>query len=73
VSIAARYAALTSASPAKAYTSASSNIRNIALNAAFLAAATDSPVTMRHLLDAATVECGKLEKSLTPVEIGGWL
>jgi hypothetical protein len=48
-------------------------IRNIALNAAFLAAATDSPVTMRHLLDAATVECGKLEKSLTPVEIGGWL
>jgi hypothetical protein len=30
-------------------------------------------VTMRHLLDAATVECGKLEKSLTPVEIGGWL
>jgi hypothetical protein len=35
--------------------------RNIALNAAFLAASADSPITMRHVLDAARAEFQKLE------------
>ena len=49
------------------------NIRNIALNAAFLAADMNEPVRMAHLLRAARSEYAKLEKSLTDVEIGGWL
>jgi len=49
------------------------NIRNIALNAAFLAAEDGSPVTMSHLLVAARRECGKLEKPLTDAEVGGWV
>ncbi|HEV2777782.1 MAG TPA: ATP-binding protein [Actinophytocola sp.] len=35
--------------------------RNIALNAAFLAASAGSPITMRHVLDAARTEFQKLE------------
>ncbi len=49
------------------------NIRNIALNAAFLAADADEPVRMKHLLRAARSEYVKLEKSLTETEIGGWV
>ncbi len=49
------------------------NIRNIALNAAFLAADAGEPVRMTHLLRAARGEYVKLEKSLTEAEIGGWL
>lgn len=49
------------------------NIRNIALNAAFLAADADEPVQMKHLLRAARTEYAKLEKSLTEAEIGGWV
>jgi hypothetical protein len=48
------------------------NIRNIALQAAFLAADEDVPVRMGHLLRAAYTEYAKLEKPLTEAEIGGW-
>jgi ATPase family associated with various cellular activities (AAA) len=51
---------------------AGGNIRNIALNAAFLAADTNEPVRMGHLLRAARAECVKIEKPLTNAEIGGW-
>jgi hypothetical protein len=49
------------------------NIRNIALNAAFLAADASEPVRMRHLCEAARSEYSKLERSLTEAEIGGWV
>jgi AAA+ superfamily predicted ATPase len=52
---------------------AGGNIRNIALNAAFIAADEDKPVGMKHLLCAARSECAKLEKSLSEAEIGGWI
>lgn len=52
---------------------AGGNIRNIALNAAFLAADADEPVRMTHLLRAAQSEYTKLEKSLTDAEVGGWV
>jgi len=52
---------------------AGGNIRNIALNAAFLAADADEPVRMTHLLRAAQGEYTKLEKSLTDAEVGGWV
>jgi hypothetical protein len=52
---------------------AGGNIRNIALNAAFLAADKDEPVRMTHLLRAAQGEYTKLEKSLTDAEVGGWV
>jgi ATPase family associated with various cellular activities (AAA)/Winged helix domain, variant len=48
------------------------NIRNVALNAAFLAADEGSPVRMDHLLMSARHECGKLEKQLSNAEVGGW-
>lgn len=48
------------------------NIRNIALNAAFLAADAQEPVRMTHLLRAARSEYTKLEKAPTEAEIGGW-
>ena len=51
---------------------AGGNIRNIALNAAFLAAATNEPVSMSHILQAAQREYLKLEKLLTNEEIEGW-
>jgi SpoVK/Ycf46/Vps4 family AAA+-type ATPase len=51
---------------------AGGNIRNIALNAAFLAADAGEPVTMRHLLRAVRDEYAKLERPLTGAEIGGW-
>ncbi|VVB53814.1 Cell division protein C [uncultured archaeon] len=52
---------------------AGGNIRNIALNAAFLAAEANEPVSMKHLLHAARTEYAKLEKPLTEAEIGGWV
>lgn len=52
---------------------AGGNIRNIALNAAFLAAEAESPVSMTHLLRAARTEYAKLEKPLTDAEIRGWV
>ena len=51
---------------------AGGNIRNIALDAAFLAADEGSAVTMAHLLRAARAEYAKLERSLTESEIAGW-
>jgi SpoVK/Ycf46/Vps4 family AAA+-type ATPase len=51
---------------------AGGNIRNIALNAAFLAADAGEAVRMRHLLKAAGAEYTKLERPLTEAEIGGW-
>lgn len=52
---------------------AGGNIRNIALNAAFLAAESGQPVRMEHLLRAARDEYAKLDKSLTEAEIRGWI
>ena len=52
---------------------AGGNIRNIAMNAAFLAADASEPVRMLHLLRAARSEYAKLEKPLTESEIGGWV
>lgn len=49
------------------------NIRNIALNAAFLAAAGNGPVTMAHLLEAARIEYAKIEKTLAPSETARWI
>ncbi|MEW6732883.1 MAG: ATP-binding protein [Acidobacteriota bacterium] len=49
------------------------NIRNIALNAAFLAADANEPVRMLHLLRAANTEYAKLEKLPTEIEIRGWV
>jgi SpoVK/Ycf46/Vps4 family AAA+-type ATPase len=51
---------------------AGGNIRNIALNAAFLAADAEEPVRMTHLMRAARGEYAKLEKPLTEAEIGSW-
>ena len=48
------------------------NIRNIALNAAFLAANDGGRVNMTHLLQATRSEYGKLEKRLSAGETGGW-
>jgi len=52
---------------------AGGNIRNIALNAAFLAADAGEEVRMKHLLHAARSEYAKMEKPLTEAEIGGWV
>ena len=52
---------------------AGGNIRNIALDAAFLAADAGEPVRMRHLLRAARTEYAKIERPFTEAEIGGWV
>lgn len=52
---------------------AGGHIRNIALNAAFLAAAAGEPVRMAHLLSAARSECHKIDRPLTDSETAGWL
>jgi hypothetical protein len=52
---------------------AGGSIRNIALNATFLAADAGEPVRMRHLLQATRSEYAKVEKPLNATEIGGWL
>ncbi len=49
------------------------NIRIIALNSAFMAADAQEPVQMKHILRATQTEYEKLGKSLTSVEISGWI
>jgi hypothetical protein len=49
---------------------AGGNIRNIALNAAFLAAQSGEPVRMTHVLRSARTEYAKLEKPLVEIGIG---
>jgi ATPase family associated with various cellular activities (AAA) len=49
------------------------NIRNIALNAAFLAADAGTPVEMGHLLQATRLEAMKAERPLAESEIRGWV
>jgi SpoVK/Ycf46/Vps4 family AAA+-type ATPase len=51
---------------------AGGNIRNIAVNAAFLAADAGEKVNMHHLLRATQREYAKLERTLTDAEIQGW-
>jgi len=48
------------------------NIRNIAVNAAFLAADAGEPMQMHHLRDAAHAEYAKLERRLTQAENEAW-
>ena len=48
------------------------SIRNIALNAAFLAADAGEPVGMGHLLQAAHAEASKRERPLADAETRGW-
>ncbi len=52
---------------------AGGNIRNIALNAAFLAVEAGEPVRMSHILNATRSEYAKLEKQLTEAEVRGWV
>jgi ATP-dependent 26S proteasome regulatory subunit len=52
---------------------AGGNIRNIALNAAFLAADGEESVQMKHLLNAARSEYTKLGKPLNQSETAGWV
>jgi len=52
---------------------AGGNIRNIALNAAFLAAESKKPVEMAHLLQAARLEAQKIERPLSDAETRGWV
>ena len=52
---------------------AGGNIRNIALNAAFIAADTGEKVGMKHLLEASKSEYTKLERTLTDAEVRGWI
>ncbi len=47
-------------------------IRNIALNAAFIAAEEGGPVDMPRLLRAARLECQKMEKPPAAAELKGW-
>ncbi|NEO83259.1 MAG: ATP-binding protein [Spirulina sp. SIO3F2] len=51
---------------------AGGNIRSIALNAAFIAADAQHPITMQHILQAAQAECTKIGRSLTNNEIRYW-
>jgi len=52
---------------------AGGNIRSIALNAAFLAAADGQPVRMSHLRTATRIEYAKLERNLTAGEMKNWV
>ncbi|MEV0898917.1 ATP-binding protein [Actinoplanes sp. NPDC049802] len=54
-------------------TVAGGSIRNIALSGAFLAADEGGKLQMRHLLAAARTEYLKLDRSLTPGEVRGWV
>ncbi|GHA17053.1 ATPase [Streptomyces purpurascens] len=54
-------------------TVAGGSIRNIALSGAFLAAEEGEPLQMRHMLAGARTEYLKLERSLTPTEVRGWV
>jgi hypothetical protein len=48
------------------------NIKNIALNAAFIAADEGIPVSMSHISRAARSEYNKMEKPLTTMEMDTW-
>ena len=52
---------------------AGGSIRNIAINAAFLAAQAREPIEMSHLLGAARGEAAKRERPLSDAEIKGWV
>jgi len=52
---------------------AGGNIRNIAVNAAFLAADAGDAVQMQHILQASRAEYIKLERPLTDAEVKGWV
>jgi AAA+ superfamily predicted ATPase len=52
---------------------AGGNIRNIALNAAFLAADREVPVGMAHLLRAARSEATKRDRPFSDAETRGWV
>jgi predicted nucleic acid-binding protein len=52
---------------------AGGNIRNIALNAAFLAAEQKSSVQMSHVLQATQVEAAKIERPLSEIETRRWV
>ncbi|MEG9432290.1 ATP-binding protein [Terriglobus sp. ADX1] len=47
-------------------------IRNIAVHAAYLAAEDNQPVNMSHIAGGVRTEYTKMDKVLTPAEIGGW-
>ena len=49
------------------------NIRNIAMNAAFLAADAGRPVDMVHILKAAQMEAVKIERPIADTEVRGWV
>ena len=52
---------------------AGGNIKNIAINAAFIAARSQESVQMKHILQAAQNEYSKLERPLTDREVKGWI
>jgi SpoVK/Ycf46/Vps4 family AAA+-type ATPase len=52
---------------------AGGNIRNIAINAAFLAAEEGTAVRMPHILQATRLEAAKVERPLVEAEIRGWI
>jgi hypothetical protein len=49
------------------------SIRNIAVNAAFMAAGASEPVGMHHLLRAARIEFAKLERPLPEADVRDWV
>jgi hypothetical protein len=49
------------------------NIRNVAVNAAFLAADEGTPLRMKHLLQAAHSEAAKRDRPLSDIETRGWV
>ena len=51
---------------------AGGNIKNIAMNASFIAANDGQPVQMAHISRAARSEYTKLEKMLSSSEINYW-
>ncbi|MCB9765351.1 MAG: AAA family ATPase [Alphaproteobacteria bacterium] len=51
---------------------AGGNIRNIAMNAAFLAAGSGGPLRMRHLARAARTELRKIGRNVADSELQGW-
>lgn len=51
---------------------AGGTIRNIALNAAFIAAGQQRPIAMEHLYRAASYEYAKMDRPLSPSETEGW-
>ncbi len=52
---------------------AGGTIRNIAMNAAFLAAADGHSIQMKHILEATQREYRKLQRQLTSTEVSNWV